>query len=638
MTVTITSDIDRETIATALGRTVDRRAVRTGDARKRRLQKNVRRLSRAWETTVVIDEEIRTTALEAVGPANDPEYEVTITGRRVPQPVTEYDPRAWDWLVQRALGVHEAGHIRYTNYTDWEGRVATLDTGDEGVAHTLHNALEDAAIETQIAKRWPNYYIPLRTLRTNLLENANIGIPDPERGGFLYPVAHAVHAAILDIWLREVYGLEWGVLDSLLDPADSVHHFTPDSDDAALFEAEVLPLLPRVVEAVLSTPDAIERNGAIFEFVRAVIEVLEGADADGRTQQNGRAGEGETGEGMPDDSRDNHSGEHTSAADALDDPDTGDFDPDEFGPGGSALDPPNAVEMAESLQSQAVEEAADDARAEAGVTESLLDELEEMSNALGAEGATPGDGLRSIDLVVPTESWTADSALLESVRADFPVLARIFRNRLQHERRTAIRRGTRRGRLDPKRLYRTGIEPMPKNLKRRREEPEEKDYHIAFVLDRSASMGRKIRQAELALGLLIYALWDVSVETMVLELYESTVRLAKPFGVTPDSQRDRLFHGRAGGGTPLTAVLHIVRQRLQREAPRGTRTAMFIVTDDAPANPREFAATIEATTFPVLGVNLAEQPSTGTYTRSVAAKPGEDLQEKLRQLATEILF
>jgi hypothetical protein len=64
----------------------------------------------------------------------------------------------------------------------------------------------------------------------------------------------------------------------------------------------------------------------------------------------------------------------------------------------------------------------------------------------------------------------------------------------------------------------------------------------------------------------------------------------------------------------------------------------FVVTDDGPANPREFARTIAATTFPVLGVNLAKEPSTGTYTRSVAAEPGADLQEKLRQRATEVLL
>ena len=63
-----------------------------------------------------------------------------------------------------------------------------------------------------------------------------------------------------------------------------------------------------------------------------------------------------------------------------------------------------------------------------------------------------------------------------------------------------------------------------------------------------------------------------------------------------------------------------------------------MVTDDSPANPREFADTIAATTFPVLGVNLAKQPSTSTYTRSVAAEPGDDLQAKLRQLATEVLL
>ncbi|MFB6085272.1 MAG: hypothetical protein ABEJ84_00470 [Halodesulfurarchaeum sp.] len=637
MPVTLTPDVDRDALATALGRAVDRQAVRTGEARRRRLERNLRRLSRAWETTVEIDEEIRTTALDSSGPADEPEYEVTITGRRVPQPVTEYDPRAWDWLVQRALAVHEAGHIRYTDYEDWEDRLATLDTGDEGVAHTLHNALEDAAIETQIAERWPNYSDPLRTIRANLLENATIGIPDPERGGFVYPVAHAVHASILDVWLAAVYDLEFGVLDSLLDPADSTHHFVTDAD-RTLFETEVLPRLPGIVETVRSTPQSLDRNAAILDFVRTVLDLLEDADADGRTQQRGREGTGATGEGMPDDSRDNHSGESVAPADALENPDLKDIEPTERGPGGSSLDSLSAVDVIEDVEAGAIEEAADDAREEAGVTEAALDEYEELVGSLSGDGEWASDGLRSLELVIPTESWEADETVLERVRSAYRRLARIFRNRLQHERRTAIRRGTRRGRLDPQRLYRTGVEPMPDDLRRHREEPDEKDYHVAFVLDRSASMGRKIRQAELALGLLIYALEDVGVETSVFELYDSTVRIAKPFGVPADRNRDRLFHGRTGGATPLTTVLHIVRERLNREATRETRRVMFVLTDDRPANPRSFAQTIEATTFPVVGVNLAEAPSTGTYTRSVAAEPGSDLQEKLRQLATEILF
>ncbi|MDZ7850291.1 MAG: hypothetical protein U5K70_05615 [Halodesulfurarchaeum sp.] len=638
MTVPLTPDLDRDALVTALGRTVDRQAVRTGEARRRRLQKNLRRLSRAWETTVEIDEELPTTALESTGPGDDPEYVVTITGRRVPQPVTEYDPRAWDWLVQRALAVHEAGHIRYTDYADWASRLDAVDSRDEGVAHTLHNALEDAAIETQIADRWSNYREPLRALRANLLENATVGIPDPEQGGFVYPLVHAVHASILDGWLEAVYGLEFGVLDSLLDPTDPAHHFTPGSADRALFETEVVPHLPGVVETVRETPAAAVRNETIFAFVRRVLDVLDEADVDGRSQQKGRADAGETGGGMPDDSRDNDSGENLAEADALGG--SGDEEADSLAeaPRDVPSTAPGAVETIPDLQARAVGEAADDARAEAGVTDAELDELETLQDGIAGSGTRAGDGLRSADIMLPTEDWNADQAVLEGIEADYRRLARLFRNRLQHERRTAITRGTRRGRLDPQRLYRTGVEPMPGDLKRNRETPEEKAYHMAFVLDRSASMGRKIREAELALGLLIYALEEVGVETEVFELYDSAVRLAKPFGIPAQSREDRLFHGRTGGGTPLSTVLRVVRTRLNHESVRGTRRAMFVVTDGKPADPRAFSETIAATTFPVLGVTLAGRQTTGTYTRSVAAKPGAELTEKLRQLATEVML
>ncbi|MFB6109741.1 MAG: hypothetical protein ABEJ60_02550 [Halodesulfurarchaeum sp.] len=635
MPVTLDPDLDRDALVSALGQAVDRQAVRTGEPRRRRLQRNLRRLSRAWETRVRIDPAIRTTALESS--ADGSEYEVAITGRRVPQPVTGYDPRAWDWLVQRALAVHEAGHIRYSDYEDWESRVAGLETGAEGVAHTLHNTLEDAAIETQIVRRWPNYEEPLRVLRANRLENAAVGIPDPERGGFVYSLAHAVHAAILDVWLAAVYDLDLGIRGSLRDPDDPAHHFPSDSD-RRLFETEVWPRIPGIVETVRSTPAATDRNEAIASFVRQVLSVLDETEADGRSKQSGRAREGATGEGMPDDSRENDSGESRAPADALEDPDAAALDPGERGPGDSPLDSPSAVEVDQDLQAQAADAAADDAREEAGVTEAALEEYEELEAALSGGGDRAGDGLRSLELVVPTESWEADRAVLQRVRDGHRQLARLFRNRLQHERRTTIARGTRRGRLDPRQLYRTGVEPMPDGMNRHRNEPEEKDYFVAFVLDRSASMGRTIRQAEVALGLLLYALEDVGVETSVFELYDSTVRIAKPFGVPAHARRNRLFHGKSGGGTPLTTVLHIVRRRLNREAAPGTRRVLFVLTDDRPANPRSFSELIAATTFPVVGVNLAEAPSTGTYTRSVAAEPGCDLRETLCQLTTEILF
>lgn len=638
MPLRLTPDTDRQSLRTALSRTVDRAAIRISDARERRLQKNVRRLSRAWETTVSIDESVRTTDLEAEGNPADRIFRVTITGRQVPQPMTDYDPRAWDWLVQRALAVHEAGHIRYTNYLDWQDRIDRFDPRDRGVAHTLHNALEDAAVETQIAVRWPNYADPLRSLRANLVEDTTIGIPDPERGGYLYPLAHAVHAAVLEFWVGDVYELDLGIVKSLADPADPAHHFPPDAIDLLQFKAKILPRTRQAVAEVRATPDPIKRNAAIERFVANVLEFLDTTDTDGRTQQQGRGGDGQTGDGMPDDSRMNDSGAETAPADALADSDSGDFDSTESGPGGSDLEPNGKPSVQAEMQAEALEAAADDAMAEAGHNEAYLEELERMSGAAGADGTQAADGLRSADLFVPTESWAADPDLLDRVETESDRLARIFRNRLQHERSTEIRHGTRRGRVDPQRLYRTAVEPKPTHLKRNRAEPAAKDYHMAFVLDRSASMGRKIRQAEYALGLLLYALEAVEVDTMVLALYDATIRLAKPFGVPPDRQSDRLFHGRTAGATPLTSVFHIVHNRLEREASRDTRPVMFVLTDDQPANPETFAKTIETTTVPVIGVNLAAEPSTGTYTRSVAAKPGADLREQLERLATEILL
>lgn len=635
MALNLTPDTDADDIRSRFSKTVDREDIRTGDSRVARLRRNIQRQSRSWDTAVEVDPGHGTAHVEAR--AGKPP-KVVITGREVEQPATGYSGRAWDWMVQRSFGVHEVGHIRYSDIDDKDDHLSDVESGVKGVAHQLWNAAEDGAIESQVTKRWPNYYEPLRTLRANLFDDNEVGIADPENGGYVFPVVHAAQATVLDLWMREVYQLNVGTLDLLLDTNDDTLHFATEND-RELFIVDVYPLCEDLVDAALTTPNAKARNAKLFDIIEDIIDLLDQADADGTPQANGQSAEDDDGSGMPDDSRRNHSGAAESDADELgevDDVRPADDDEDAGqavvpGPGAGDMDSPADIDTDADIEAQHAETVTDDANEEAGATEGMFDELEEMQNAVSASA----ESLRNEKLVVPTHTRQPNAQRVQEAKAAARPLARILRQRLQSERRTETQRHKRRGRLDSSSLSRTAL--GQRDVMQQRTEPDEKDYHAAVILDRSGSMGgNNIEAAETAAGMLLYALEEVGVETMLVELEDTEGRLAKPFGVPTDRREDKVFHGETGGGTPLGDVSEITRQRLNRE---GGKRFAFVVTDGRPGDRQRFEGILQSCNFPVLGVTIGRgNAGEGVYHRSVSASPNDDLSATLQNLLLEVMF
>jgi len=524
----ITPDSTRDDLARSVASTVSREQVRTSDSRQSRLHKNVRRQARNWNTTLDIDPDHSSAHVEAdLNEDGEPAPNVVVTGGAIDQPVTDYSGRAWDWLVQRSMGVHEVGHIRYSDIEDKDERLSGFSSGEKGVAQNLWNAAEDGAIERQITQRWSNYYTALRALRANLFDDIEFGFASPD--GTVFPLAHAAQASILDLWMREVYDLDVGAVTGLLDP-DSDLNFAKEND-RDLFENEVLPRCERVVEVALTEPNATSRNAGMFHHIEQIIDLLDEADADGKAQANGDGESDDDGNGMPDDARQNHSGAAESDAEEIEAP--ADASPSETDgtpqqPAESLADPGD-LDLDGDLEARAVEESADDQRAEAGLNDDLLDELEEMSGTLG------GDNLKTREIQYVDPTGEPDSTRLNEARQHSGRLAQILRNRLQSEERTETRRGQRRGRLDSTALHRTSL--GERDVKKRKVEPEDKDYRCVVVLDRSGSMGGgPVQAAEVATGMLTMALEEVGVDTMLLDLHSSEVRLSKPFGTSTEHQ------------------------------------------------------------------------------------------------------
>lgn len=649
MTFALSPDTDREEIAEGVTDGVDREAVRTSASREHRLTKNVRRQARTWDATVEIDVDFPTACVK-MEPGEPPE--VVISGREIEQHVTSYDGRTWDWIVQSAFGVHEVAHVRWTDLEHWndlvDERVADgnspMDDSLRGTAASLQNALEDGAIEQSAVRRWSNFYDRLRALRANLFADPSMGIENPVEGGYVYPMAHAIHTACLDLWTREVYGLDIGVLGALLDPANAEHRFVA-AEDRSDFVDRALPAVNNVVADVLTLSDSHDRNQRIIEFVEEIADILDDAESDGKSQKNGEEGDGEDRSGMPDDARESEtSGGSPMEASELEEIDASEIDQIEISDDpadGSPveitgdLDDLADVEIDVDLDDQAGEEAADDARASAGVTDDLLDELEETAAALGESDTR----LDSPEVQVATEDWDLAEDRFERAKALADVLDL---SHLEHTERDTVEMHRRRGRFTGRGGAARRARQGERHVKEQVVEADEKDYWWAFALDRSGSMsGDDIKETEVVLGAFAIALERIGVDVMIYELYSSTCRLAKPFGVSVEERPERIFNGRASGGTPLGETLELAKSRL--DALDGQKV-LTVVTDDevSGGTRRRVEDVLSASNYPVIGVNITHSVASSTenlYTRSMVSEADEsDLSIALKRLCEEVMI
>lgn len=619
MTIQITGDDDRNDLARKVGATVDRAQLRTSGSRERRLERASQRRTRVWDLQLEIDPNVPTAHCDQNGDTPT----IRVGGKEFEQPVTDLGPVEWDFFAQRALAWHEDGHVLFTDHDHFMSCLNGIANGDKGTAKQFWNALEDGAIEKQLAGRWSNAYDVLRVFRANMFLDQDPGIHDMEEGGQVFPLAHAVQAVLLDDWMSEVYGYDRDIRSKLVDPDDHEYHFG-HADDREIFIDDILPLIDDIVPTVLSTPDAQYRNGEIFTFIKAVLDLLDDSAADGKAMMNRDSGETE--DGMPDDASDGHSGEAREDADQLDGGAAVPSDSDESSD-------PTDVEIDPEMEAEAQEKAAGDRRSEAGLSDDLLDELEEMSDiAAGGE-------IQSSSIEYPNDNWTVNEATFEAAKRGSRSLARILKSRLQRERASETKRHQDRGRFTGRGGAAQRARRGERKVKEQVTDPDEKDYHFVFLLDRSTSMsGGKIRKAEEALGSLAMALEEVGVDVMIVELYSSRARLAKPFAKDVEQAKAEIFSGQVSGGTPLTPALEMSRERLKME---GENSYMVVVTDGAPAAPGQFTNEINLSTMPVLGVNITDEPKpTGMseYDRAVAVSPTGDLQQALADYIREVMF
>ena len=635
----LTGTTDPEAVAAHVA--ADTPALRAGETRADRLQRAIRIRTGRWDLTVAVRQDHPPATIED-GPDAPT---IVLSGDRMPQPVSNYPAPEWDLLVQRVWLVHEAAHLEYTDFAVLSRRLEPIPDGYRPVASAIWNALEDAAIEAAIRRRWPNYGDWFETVRRNFLAAMGPGIPHPD-GGQVYPLLQAAVLAIMD---GTVIGE--GPLGGLLDPADRSRRFYTAADRERFITA-ALPAIERAKAELRTAPEPAMRNDSAIACFEAIRPAIEAADADGRAQAAAWAGnfwgmpddsrhEGEVGDAkpLPDVSiggREGTGGRKTTTSGAQDrtghtvlaaEPDQESNADQESGSDLPEEPQPDETERTEDLS----EEIADQRRQVASTAErtETLQRLQEAVAATGTEIEQPG-------VVLPTDDPAPHEPTAAAAAADGKRLARVLQNRFQADRARSINRGQRRGRLDSTALHRSAT--GDRRVKKRLERPEEPEHHCLLVLDRSGSMREHVRVAEQAIGMLAVALEAVSVEVTVLELLDKEVRLAKPVDVGIERAAGRLYHGEVGGGTPLTDTLHVAREYLKRTS---GNPFVIVVTDGRPADPDRYRTALNRFTVPVLGVNLTTEEAAGEseFHRQVTVPPEtETLRRALRQLVQEVLF
>lgn len=243
----------------------------------------------------------------------------------------------------------------------------------------------------------------------------------------------------------------------------------------------------------------------------------------------------------------------------------------------------------------------------------LIADIEDLSQ--GLEG---GDvELRDIEFM-PTEDTTVDPARWNTVQQDSHQLANVLHAALPDTDDAGYRHGTRSGKLSKRRL--TGVPVGQTSVFRRRRQPEQKDYDIILILDRSSSMvytprrreqlgidddvPQPVELAEETVAAFALALEHplINANVAIVDFYDATPRLIKPFTTPTGVVQDSLMSSKAASGTPLTAVTDLATGWLTE---RGNDAIIITVTDGQAADVDAFQAAVGDTTIPVAGLTLS---------------------------------
>lgn len=290
--------------------------------------------------------------------------------------------------------------------------------------------------------------------------------------------------------------------------------------------------------------------------------------------------------------------------------------PSEATPGGDADPDGMTVAILEDADGEVADHnsrAEVDLNAEGPDESALIADIEDLCQ--GLEG---GDvDLEDIEFM-PTAETTVDPARWNTVQQDSQQLANVLNAALPDTDDAGYRHGTRSGKLSKRRL--TGVPVGQTSVFRRRRQPEQKDYDIILILDRSSSMvyttrvrerlgidddvPQPVELAEETVAAFALALEHplIDANVAIVDFYDRTPRLIKPFATPTGVVQDSLMSSKAENGTPLTDVTDLATGWLTE---RGNDAIIITVTDGKAADVDAFQAAVGDTTIPVAGLTLS---------------------------------
>lgn len=638
---TITADSEIQDVLKYIG-VGEGQELRESEKRRRMLEKFAKFRSREPQTSLSI-RNVNTAFVEAEtddkGNITSDFLDITIPSKRFEKEIDLPDDYH-DYLMQRAFTVHEVGHILYSDAPTFkdvcdkiEGEEKHDAKGYVALFQNLFNALEDGAIEKFLGE---DYRVSeeLTALRASLHENTYIGkrftVEDDYE--YQYPFFFAIMAAVINFGIYDN-----GETEKLVDPNNDKHTFAEMGGevDRSMFIDSCLPLIKEYIEKIQSEYDGSKRVELSYELWRELLPYIKRSDTPGVKENQARQDDQEDGEsylvGVPVNISDAHGEERnqpsSGGGEEDDEGERGDDDGKMFGQ--SRKEDVENNNIGDDIEEKAEEGIREETKQHGG--KDWTDEIEKALEILSA-----GDGIDEIGIPDDGEIDVGRKREAEMYgrRAE-----RIFNRRLKQVRKDKILRNKRRGDFDTRRLIpaERGDTRIFKQIKR----GDEKDYSCVIIVDRSGSMGMKIKDVELAAGAVAYGLEENGVDTCILDTSQNMTTLTKPFGTEVGSFEKKLFAGRCGGGTPLRYTMRYCRERIKVGS--GKVPFAIVITDGRPAKKRLFKEEVKKASFPVLGLYLnnnrdSVEDQLKLYDKGIVVASDDDVMASLMNLINRIVF
>lgn len=253
-------------------------ALRSGSERAEKLWRYLTSIAGTTKIGVVLTPEISTA--HCTPHPNGDGWVVRITTSGLPQPATDLEQTRFDYETQLGLGLHETGHILYTDFAAYtQSKAAVVDEHSDSVqsfVDSLFNIFEDGVCEQSLREDFSESAAGrLHTVNLNLCRH-RLESTDPVLRQNM-TVDRAIKAAATDIAVADST-----ITERLRDTDIEEWQFASDTHERA-FEA-LFPTIRDTHVKTLTAPDPATRYQYMADCARIVLDVITTDDTSPNSQ------------------------------------------------------------------------------------------------------------------------------------------------------------------------------------------------------------------------------------------------------------------------------------------------------------------------------------------------------------------